>query len=125
MNPRDLADLYLKKAADDDLAAARLAPLAEVADSIVGFHAQQAIEKSLKAVLALHEIRVLKTHDLAALAHQVKELGIDLPAALEEAFELTPYAVHERYPLGGELEPLDRPASLELVAKFREWALSQ
>lgn len=124
MNPRDLAKLYLEKAYDDEVAATALVQMAEVADSIVGFHAQQAIEKCLKAVLAIHEVRVRKTHDLASLGAQVLELGIALPPTLDDALELTPYSVLERYPLGGELEALDRQGALELVRQFRDWALS-
>ena len=48
MGPGDLAGLFLQKARQDVLAAARLAPQLDVADEIVGFHAQQAIEKQLK-----------------------------------------------------------------------------
>ncbi|HWH10260.1 MAG TPA: HEPN domain-containing protein [Solirubrobacteraceae bacterium] len=39
-------------AEDDPAAAAALLDIAGVSDAIVAFHAQQAIEKSLKAVLA-------------------------------------------------------------------------
>lgn len=123
MNPRDLAELFLAKAYDDEVAATKLAPIIEVSDSVVGFHAQQAIEKSLKAVLAVHEVRVRKTHDLASLGAQVLELGIELPPRLDDALELTPYSVLARYPLGGEPEPLDRDAALGLARQFREWAL--
>jgi HEPN domain-containing protein len=70
MKPHDLARLYLDKAWEDELAALRLAVMDDVSDAIVGFHAQQAVEKSLKAVLALHEVRVRKTHDIATLSSQ-------------------------------------------------------
>jgi HEPN domain-containing protein len=65
----------------------------------VGFHAQQAVEKYLKAVLALNEVPVRKTHDIGALLGQLAELGLELPDEMDAALELTPYSVLERYPL--------------------------
>lgn len=122
MKPRDLALLFLEKAWADEVAATRLAPMEDVADSIIGFHAQQAVEKSLKAVLALQEIRVNKTHNIATLSAQIKELGMELPPGIDDALELTAYAVLERYPLGAEVEPLDRSGALALAHSVREWA---
>src|SRR6185437_239024 len=49
---RDLAEQLLRRAADDEAAARAMLPLESVTDAIVGFHAQQAVEKSLKVVLA-------------------------------------------------------------------------
>jgi len=48
----DLAEQLLRKAADDAQGARAMLPLESVADTIVGFHAQQAVEKALKAILA-------------------------------------------------------------------------
>jgi HEPN domain-containing protein len=48
---QELARLMLKKAQQDFDAAKTFATSDKVADEIVGFHAQQAIEKTLKAVL--------------------------------------------------------------------------
>ncbi len=122
MTPHDLALLYLSKGRDDEVIAAKLAPMEDVADSGVGFHAQQAVEKYLKAVLALNEVRVRKTHEIAALITQVCELGIEFPKELESVVQLGPYSVLERYPLGGVVEPLDRRAALQLMATVRRWA---
>jgi HEPN domain-containing protein len=44
-----------------------LRPLPKASVAALGFHAQQAIEKALKAVCALHRIEIRRTHDLAAL----------------------------------------------------------
>jgi hypothetical protein len=46
MTPHDLADVFLRKARDDLTALTRLASDPQVADEIVGFHAQQAVEKA-------------------------------------------------------------------------------
>lgn len=53
---RDLAEQLLRRAADDEAAARAMLPLEPVTDAIVGFHAQQAVEKSLKAVLAARNV---------------------------------------------------------------------
>lgn len=44
------AQLLLRKAREDADAATKLAADGDTADAIVGFHAQQAVEKALKAV---------------------------------------------------------------------------
>jgi hypothetical protein len=51
----DLAEQLLRRAVDDEAAARAMLSLESVTDAIVGFHAQQAVEKSLKAVLAARE----------------------------------------------------------------------
>jgi hypothetical protein len=43
--------LLLRKAQEDADAVKKLVPDTDIADSVVGFHAQQAAEKALKAVL--------------------------------------------------------------------------
>jgi HEPN domain-containing protein len=51
---RDLARVLARKAEGDAKAMRRLASDPEIGDEAVGFHAQQAIEKWLKAVIATH-----------------------------------------------------------------------
>lgn len=55
---REVADLMLTKARADLSAARLLAYHAEQDDGVVGFHAQQACEKALKAVMAIREIEI-------------------------------------------------------------------
>jgi hypothetical protein len=43
---RDLARQLLDRAADDEVAAREMVSVAHVADAIVAFHAQQAVEKA-------------------------------------------------------------------------------
>ena len=61
------------------------------------FHAQQAAEKSLKAVLVHHSVDFPRTHNLVRL---VDLLPADLarPPELAQVVRLTPYAVAARYP---------------------------
>src|ERR1700722_7320621 len=64
----EVADLYLAKAASDLAAARALAADPDQQDDVVGFHAQQTVEKSIKAVLALRGSDIPRTHDLVLLA---------------------------------------------------------
>ncbi len=62
------------------------------------FHAQQCIEKYLKALLISRQIAFPRTHDLAALGYLCQQAGFILPIN-EDALELiTTYAVETRYP---------------------------
>jgi len=69
----------------------------------VCFHAQQCVEKYLKALLSLHEIDFYRTHDISAL---LVLLPIHLRPELtpEEQARLGDYAVVMRYP--GDYEPV-------------------
>jgi HEPN domain-containing protein len=67
------------------------------------FHAQQASEKALKALLIRHQIDFTKTHDVGALLLLAERAAPGLRRTLAAAEELTPHAVDSRYP-GGEAE---------------------
>jgi HEPN domain-containing protein len=93
----DLAAELLGLAADDEAALRALVPVEAVADSIVGFHAQQTVEKALKAALASRSVDFPFSHDLARLMELCESAGLPLPAELADADRLTPYAVRFRY----------------------------
>jgi HEPN domain-containing protein len=63
----EVAQLLLEKATGDLAALRVLAADPNQADHVVGFHAQQAVEKSIKAVLASREVEIPMTHDLGHL----------------------------------------------------------
>jgi HEPN domain-containing protein len=63
----DVARQLLDLAADDEFMAKSLLPIEGVTDAGLGFHVQQAVEKSLKATLARHEIEFPYSHDLDGL----------------------------------------------------------
>lgn len=111
--------------ADGDLALVRhVLDSADIPDAIVGFHAQQAVEKSLKAVLAGREVDYAKTHALGYLIELVQTNGLDAPPAVLAAAELNPWAVEFRYEADAE-PALDRHATLELIEGIRRWAEEQ
>jgi hypothetical protein len=62
-----------------------------VTDRIVGFPAQRAVEKGLKAVLAVHDVEFPFTHDLGALAELSMNSGAALPPELSKVDQPTPF----------------------------------
>jgi len=102
--------------ARDDLAwadmGARTEDLRGVAQ--IGFHAQQAVEKLLKAVLASYDVVPEEHHDLARLLAQVHLLDRRTAEALPAVGRLTPYAAQYRYPpRPGRVHSLSRSQVLE------------
>lgn len=73
----DVPQVLLGLARDDELAAKSLLSVQGVTDAILGFHAQQAVEKSLKAVLAFgrssSRSRTISTDCLSFLADDMRE----------------------------------------------------
>ncbi len=61
------------------------------------FHAQQSVEKALKAVLTAHEIHFRYTHDLEALFQLLTNAETSPPCTIEQLRRLTPFAVEFRY----------------------------
>lgn len=87
--------------AREDLASAEALHAAErISDSPVGFHAQQAVEKALKAAIASRGQEFPFTHDLGLLMQLCEDARLDLPVALSDADRLSPYAAALRYGLG-------------------------
>lgn len=84
------------------------------------FHAQQAVEKAIKAVLVLNEVPFGRTHDLVEPGYRAEEAVSDLPFAIDRLIRLNPYAVAFRYgePAVDLLEP--EPAE-EVVASVMDW----
>lgn len=64
---------------------------------IVCFHAQQAVEKLLKAVLVSRGTVFSRTHNLARLAEMLAQTGVLLPLPADVLSRLNPYAVIFRY----------------------------
>jgi HEPN domain-containing protein len=108
--------------AREDLASAEALDSAErVSDSPVGFHAQQAVEKALKAAIASRGLEFPFTHDLGVLMQLCEDAGFELPADLAEADGLTPYAAALRYGLGNP-EAVAAHSALRWASLAVEWA---
>lgn len=122
LEPSQLAAILARKATEDAVALSEFEGNSNIADSILGFHAQQAIEKWLKAVLADKGIDFEYTHDLRRLIELVEELGINFPFITGEIVMYTEFAVPLRYEDLLDAEPLDRRAAVTLVNEVGTWA---
>ena len=84
----------------------------------VCFHAQQCVEKYVKAMLVLKRIDFPKTQDL-------EKLGALLPARVrgmlttKEQQRLTDYATGARYPGGGEIALLEARQAVAIARRVR------
>ncbi len=121
---RDKPDVLMEKAREDQYLLELAAPDGRVSDSLLGFHAQQAVEKALKAVLARNHVGFARVHNIVYLLALLNEARIAQPPNPDVLKRLTPFAVDYRY---GELltdspEPLDRSLTIEVVRRVLDWA---
>lgn len=113
---REEAERLLRLARRDQRAFDNLLATAEAEDfPSAAFHAQQAVEKSLKAALCLAGVELRRTHDLLELAGDIEAAGMILPVANDDLLRLTPYAVEFRY--DDQALPLITPAIAKSVVE--------
>ena len=88
------------------------------------FHAQQAAEKYLKALLTWHQIEFPKTHAIEQLLDLLEPALPDIASGLRDAVALTPFGVDIRYP-GDQPEPdlQETHQAAELARKVRDAVL--
>lgn len=95
-------------------------PEAQIAP--ICFHAQQCVEKSLKAAMTANQIYFRYTHDLGELTNLLTGAGITPPFTAGELQRLTPSAVELRYDEGVPL--LTREEAGDIAARTLAWAES-
>lgn len=94
--PREHALALLEKAEHDLIAATATVATGRALDTVC-FHAQQAVEKSLKALLALKDVDYPWKHDLGELLTLVDRQFSTMELPRDEILALSPYAVEVRY----------------------------
>ncbi|HYA26679.1 MAG TPA: HEPN domain-containing protein [Thermodesulfovibrionales bacterium] len=95
----------------------------EILHEQICFHAQQAVEKALKAVLLFKKVDFPLTHDLDELLDIAEKAGITLPPDMMDVGLLTPYAVETRYPgYWEEITEQDVDDAIKLARKTLMWA---
>jgi len=119
--PADLARALLNLARDDDVALQALLDGTAVSDAIIGFHAQQAVEKALKAVLAAQGVDFPYTHDVDGLMELCRDSGLEVPHELSGADALSPFGVEFRYG-ATDPSPLNREQAAGWSAAAVAWA---
>jgi HEPN domain-containing protein len=99
---REVVEQWLHRAAADLAAATLLLGNDRIDPELAGYHAQQAAEKALKAILVQRSADVPRTHDLARLRALVLAVtGADAVArlpAMPELASLTELGISGRYP---------------------------
>jgi HEPN domain-containing protein len=88
----------------------------------VCFHAQQCVEKYIKAILSSRRTPFPKTHDIEELIALLPALH-QPPIRIQEQSLLTIYAVSARYP--GDEEPIsltEARKAVAIVRRVRHWA---
>jgi len=111
---------WLMKAKQDLLAAQWLLESPQSLSGVVGFHSQQAAEKTLKAYLAWSDQPIEKTHSLVALVGICLGLSNDFEILRTAATTLNPYAVTTRYP--GDIPEISAIEAREaLVFSMQIW----
>ena len=124
MSPESVAKTWLDYARKDFELASIESPPEGVLD-LLCFHAQQAAEKALKAVLILHSGAAPRTHDIAILLERIEAFSV-IPPDVRRASRLNEYAVWTRYP--GDAEPVLEEEYREALGLAREvlaWAAIQ
>lgn len=102
--------------ARSDLALACAPRLPDVLYNDLCFHAQQAVEKSLKAILINYGIEFRKVHNIDYLVGLLPA-DLPLPPVIADAMSLTSYAVMLRYP--GDYEEITEAEYQEAVQTAR------
>ena len=89
-------------------------------DEVFGFHAQQAVEKSLKTWIAALGIEYPHTHDLSLLLQILQQQGISINEWID-LLELGSFSVQLRYEeLTTDDEPIDRPVMVKRIKSLIE-----
>jgi HEPN domain-containing protein len=118
---RDLVRQWMNKADLDLTAAEILLRNSARLQPVVAFHAQQAVEKYLKAVLIRHQVYFPKTHDIGTVLDLVAVCAPATAAALQDATLLTPFGVEVRYPGDTpELMPGEETRAVEIARRARD-----
>jgi len=118
---REYAARLLRKAGEDLEVVRALLDNESIADDVIGFHAQQAVEKAMKAVLVVHGLAFRRAHDLGYLLEVAAGGDVDVPRNVAAAQWLTPWASEFRYD-EPEVAGFDRGESLESAERAIEWA---
>jgi HEPN domain-containing protein len=104
-----------------DLALAR-APLPEGSlYKYLAFHAQQAVEKSLKAILLSRGVEFPRIHSIERLIDLIPP-DVERPADLIQSASLSAFATAFRYPEASEIDADDYQEALRLAESIVTWA---
>lgn len=123
-SPLDHALALLARARDDGYVVRRLCGEADAPRWVLGFHAQQAVEKALKAVLSAAELEYPRTHNLVMLTQLLHAAGRPVPPDSQAFGQITAYGVVLRYEdaASGDFSQVDAGWLDALASRTLEWA---
>ncbi len=117
MSDREHALELLELAKRDFTALENMLDARFFADEIFGFHAQQAVEKAIKAWIASLSLEYPISHDLRRLLNVLRSANKSVDD-FDALMILQPFAVQYRYDfIEVTSSPLDRPEWIQAVAK--------
>jgi HEPN domain-containing protein len=109
------------RVAQEDLALAG-ARVSGVGFALLCFHAQQAAEKAVKAVLLRRQVRFPYTHDIGHLLDLCRSAGVSVPHDVTDADMLTDFATISRYPGVVEVDAQDHDDAVTTARAVLDWA---
>jgi HEPN domain-containing protein len=88
---------------------------------IFGFHAQQTVEKLLKAWLSAIGVKYEKSHDLQILFSLLNANGQNIPTELETLENLTDFSVNFRYDVFESVDAsIERQETINQIQQLRD-----
>jgi HEPN domain-containing protein len=114
---KDHARQLLDMANKDHSALSHMVDSANFSDEVFGFHAQQTIEKALKAWIAARGLVYPKSHDVSALVKILRDDGQDL-SKFPDLEDYTVFAVQYRYEAYDSEDDIDRDEAIEKTRMF-------
>ena len=110
--------------AESDLAFARAKPKGALPEHRC-WHAQQAAEKALKAVLVARGAEIAHTHNLNILLRALKSEGANIPPEIGAVRELGRHAAETRYPALGDAPEFRPEEEIKKAKAALKWAKKQ
>jgi len=114
----DIISGWIEKAERDLEVAKREISLPKPFTDIICFHAQQSVEKIMKAYLIYLDIEFQKTHDIEDLVIQAGKKDAPILKFKNKGAELTVFAVESRYPEFSEPLLSDTKDVLKIAEEF-------
>jgi len=112
------AEQLLSMAVKDHTALAGMLDVENFSEEVFGFHAQQTVEKALKAWIACLGLTYPKSHDVSVLVKILKDAGQDL-SQFPDLEDYSVFAVQYRYEAYDDNEEtLDRPETIKKTTAF-------
>lgn len=121
MSDLEHAQMMLDLAHKDLKALKGMADVEQFDDEIFGFHAQQAVEKVLKAWLSFLGVGYPKTHDLEELFTLLEDQKQTVPENFRSLTDLTDFAVQFRYESFNDMgDAMDRELIMDHIQEFTD-----